>query len=30
MNLLYVIVGIITFLLFLYLVLALLQPEWFG
>ncbi len=30
MSVLYVIVAIITLLLFLYLVLALLQPEWFG
>ena len=30
MNLLYVITGAITFILFVYLVLALLKPEWFG
>jgi K+-transporting ATPase KdpF subunit len=29
MNLLYVITGIITLILFVYLVLALLKPEWF-
>jgi K+-transporting ATPase KdpF subunit len=30
MNILYVITGIITLILFIYLVLALLKPEWFG
>ena len=30
MNTLYVITGIITLILFVYLVLALLKPEWFG
>ncbi len=30
MNALYVITGIITLILFIYLVLALLKPEWFG
>ena len=30
MNPLYVITGIITVSLFVYLVLALLKPEWFG
>jgi K+-transporting ATPase KdpF subunit len=30
MNALYVITGIITLALFVYLVLALLKPEWFG
>jgi K+-transporting ATPase KdpF subunit len=30
MNLLYLIVGLITLALFVYLVLALLKPEWFG
>lgn len=30
MNFLYVITGIITLSLFVYLVLALLKPEWFG
>lgn len=30
MNTLYVIAGIITLILFVYLVLALLKPEWFG
>ncbi len=30
MNALYVIVGIVTLVLFVYLVLALLKPEWFG
>jgi K+-transporting ATPase KdpF subunit len=30
MNALYVIAGIITVCLFIYLVLALLKPEWFG
>jgi K+-transporting ATPase KdpF subunit len=29
MNILYLIVGIITLLLFIYLVIALLKPEWF-
>jgi K+-transporting ATPase KdpF subunit len=30
MNVLYVITGVITVILFVYLVLALLKPEWFG
>ncbi len=30
MNLSYIITGIITLILFVYLVLALLKPEWFG
>ena len=30
MNLLYLIVGLITLALLVYLVLALLKPEWFG
>ena len=30
MNVLYAITGVITVLLFIYLVLALLKPEWFG
>jgi K+-transporting ATPase KdpF subunit len=30
MTPLYVIAGVITLLLFVYLVLALLKPEWFG
>lgn len=30
MNVLYVITGIITLILFVYLVSALLKPEWFG
>ncbi|MGZ9166735.1 MAG: K(+)-transporting ATPase subunit F [Anaerolineales bacterium] len=30
MNVLYVITGIITVILFVYLILALLKPEWFG
>ena len=30
MNPLYVITGVITLILFAYLVLALLKPEWFG
>jgi K+-transporting ATPase KdpF subunit len=30
MNMVYVITGIITLFLFVYLVLALLKPEWFG
>jgi K+-transporting ATPase KdpF subunit len=30
MNVLYVITGIITLVLLVYLVLALLKPEWFG
>jgi K+-transporting ATPase KdpF subunit len=30
MNVLYVITGVITLILFIYLVLALLKPEWFG
>ena len=30
MNVMYVITGIITLVLFVYLVLALLKPEWFG
>ena len=30
MNLLYLIAGLITLGLFVYLVMALLKPEWFG
>jgi K+-transporting ATPase KdpF subunit len=30
MNLLYLITGLMTLGLFIYLVLALLKPEWFG
>jgi K+-transporting ATPase KdpF subunit len=30
MNVIYVITGVITLMLFVYLVLALLKPEWFG
>ena len=30
MSVLYAITGIITLILFVYLVLALLKPEWFG
>ncbi len=30
MNVLYIITGVITLALFVYLVLALLKPEWFG
>jgi K+-transporting ATPase KdpF subunit len=30
MNWLYLITGLIAFVLFVYLVLALLKPEWFG
>ena len=30
MNALYLIAGVITLVLFVYLVLALLKPEWFG
>ena len=30
MNVLYVTTGVITVILFVYLVLALLKPEWFG
>jgi K+-transporting ATPase KdpF subunit len=30
MNVLYVVTGIVTLILFVYLVLALLKPEWFG
>jgi K+-transporting ATPase KdpF subunit len=30
MNLLYLITGVITLALFVYLVAALLKPEWFG
>lgn len=30
MNVLYVFTGVITLILFVYLVLALLKPEWFG
>jgi K+-transporting ATPase KdpF subunit len=30
MNALYIVTGIITLILFVYLVLALLKPEWFG
>jgi K+-transporting ATPase KdpF subunit len=30
MNVLYVIAGVIALILFVYLILALLKPEWFG
>ncbi len=30
MSVLYIIAGIVAVVLFIYLVLALLQPEWFG
>ena len=30
MNALYAITGVITLILFVYLILALLKPEWFG
>jgi len=30
MNALYIITGVISLVLFVYLVLALLKPEWFG
>ena len=30
MNWLYLVTGVITLALFIYLVLALLKPEWFG
>lgn len=30
MNILYSITGVVTLILFVYLVLALLKPEWFG
>jgi K+-transporting ATPase KdpF subunit len=30
MNILYVITGVIALILFVYLILALLKPEWFG
>lgn len=30
MNALYLIAGVIALILFIYLVLALLKPEWFG
>jgi len=30
MNVFYIIAGVITLILFVYLVLALLKPEWFG
>lgn len=30
MNVLYVITGVVTLILFVYLILALLKPEWFG
>ena len=30
MNVLYLVTGIITVILFVYLVLALIKPEWFG
>ncbi len=30
MNALYIIAGLLAVLLFIYLVLALLKPEWFG
>ena len=30
MNILYIIAGVVALSLFIYLVLALLKPEWFG
>ncbi len=30
MNILYVITGVMALILFVYLILALLKPEWFG
>ena len=30
MNVLYAITGVITLILFIYLILVLLKPEWFG
>jgi K+-transporting ATPase KdpF subunit len=30
MNILYIVTGVVTLILFVYLVLALLKPEWFG
>jgi K+-transporting ATPase KdpF subunit len=30
MNTLYVVAGIVALVLFIYLILALLKPEWFG
>ncbi len=30
MNVLYIIIGLITVVLFVYLVLAMIKPEWFG
>ncbi len=30
MNVMYLIIGLITLALFVYLVLALVKPEWFG
>lgn len=30
MNVLYIIAGVVAVILFIYLVLALLKPEWFG
>jgi K+-transporting ATPase KdpF subunit len=30
MNALYLVTGVITVILFVYLVLALIKPEWFG
>ncbi len=30
MNVLYIIAGVVVVVLFIYLVLALLKPEWFG
>jgi K+-transporting ATPase KdpF subunit len=30
MSILYVITGVMTLILFVYLILALLKPEWFG
>jgi K+-transporting ATPase KdpF subunit len=30
MNILYIITGVVTLILFVYLVFALLKPEWFG
>ena len=30
MNILYIVVGLVTLILLVYLVLALVKPEWFG
>lgn len=30
MNILYLVAGSISFVLFIYLILAMLKPEWFG